>query len=136
MKAFRTRSRNDYYTQRLFNRLMFIAFIQKKGWLKFDSKTDYLSSLWHDYLKRKDHGDSFYRDRLKVLFFAGLNNSSNVNIVGINSKGVLNNLIGDVPYLNGGLFEEETDDRAPRSPFLTSVSTRFWRSCLEHSISR
>jgi hypothetical protein len=101
------------YTQRLFNRLMFIAFIQKKGWLKFEGKTDYLSSLWSDYLKKKQDGDNLYRDRLKLLFFAGLNTSSNVNIVDINRKGVLSQLIGDVPFLNGGLFEEEKDDTDP-----------------------
>jgi hypothetical protein len=32
----RDKDRKRLYTQRLFNRLMFIAFIQKKGWLKFN----------------------------------------------------------------------------------------------------
>ena len=98
------------YAQRLFNRLMFIAFIQKKGWLKFEGKPDYLTSLWADYKKKKQDDDNFYRDRLKLLFFAGLNTSSNVNIVDINRDGVISQLIGDIPYLNGGLFEEEKDD--------------------------
>ena len=101
------------YAQRLFNRLMFIAFIQKKGWLKFEGKSDYLSSLWSDYLKKKQNGDNFYRDRLKLLFFAGLSTSNSVNIVDINRRGVINQLIGDVPFLNGGLFEEEKDDTDP-----------------------
>lgn len=30
------------FAQKLFNRLMFIAFIEKKGWLKFGDRTDYL----------------------------------------------------------------------------------------------
>jgi type I restriction-modification system DNA methylase subunit len=98
------------YAQRLFNRLMFIAFIQKKGWLKFEGKADYLSSLWSDYLKKKQDDENFYRDRLKLLFFAGLNTTNNVNIVDINRNGLINQLIGDVPYLNGGLFEEEKVD--------------------------
>jgi hypothetical protein len=34
-----------------------------------------------------------------------------VNIVGITNAGVLNKIIGEVPYLNGGLFEEEDDDK-------------------------
>jgi hypothetical protein len=33
------------FTQKLFNRLMFIVFIQKKGWLKFNEQTDYLETL-------------------------------------------------------------------------------------------
>jgi len=98
------------YTQKLFNRLMFITFIQKKGWLKFEGKTDYLNALYMDYLNKKDKESNFYRDRLQLLFFTGLNNSSNVNIVDITGNGVIKRLIGDVPYLNGGLFEEEEDD--------------------------
>ena len=98
------------YVQRLFNRLMFIAFIQRKGWLKFAGSTDYLDSLWSDYLRKRSSDDNFYRDRLRLLFFAGLNTSSSVNIVDINRTGVISRLIGDVPYLNGGLFEEEEDD--------------------------
>lgn len=41
--------RKRLFTQRLFNRLMFIAFIQKKGWLRFGGDTDYLDALWGDY---------------------------------------------------------------------------------------
>lgn len=101
------------FTQKLFNRLMFIAFIQKKGWLKFNGSTDYLNSLWMDYKRKRTDGNNFYLDRLHLLFFAGLNNSGNINIPAINHEGVLNSLIGEVPYLNGGLFEKEEDDSAP-----------------------
>ncbi len=31
-----------YFTQRLLNRLMFVAFIERKGWLSLDGQTDYL----------------------------------------------------------------------------------------------
>ena len=61
------------FTQRLFNRLMFIAFIQKKGWLKFDSQADYLSVLWGAYKRDHSKKTNFYQDRLKLLFFSGLN---------------------------------------------------------------
>jgi len=37
------------------------------------------------------------------LFFLGLNTGpSEINLVGINRGGGLKELIGDVPYLNGG----------------------------------
>lgn len=71
----RDSDRRRLFTQKLFNRLMFIAFIQKKGWLKFNGKTDYLSALWQDY--QQDNGNinkNFYCDRLSHLFFEGLSN--------------------------------------------------------------
>jgi hypothetical protein len=34
--------RRHLFTQRLFNRLMFLRFIQKKGWLTIDGSTDLL----------------------------------------------------------------------------------------------
>jgi hypothetical protein len=107
--------RKRLFTQKLFNRLMFIAFIQKKGWLKFQGKTDYLSVLWEDY---QDHHTNtttnFYRDRLSHLFFAGLNNTQQADVIGINNGGFLKSLIGNVPYLNGGLFEQDEDDNNPQ----------------------
>ncbi|MGE5110559.1 MAG: Eco57I restriction-modification methylase domain-containing protein [Acidobacteriaceae bacterium] len=108
----RDKERKRLYTQRLFNRLMFIAFIQKKGWLKFNGDTDYLAALWKAHLKDNSVSDkNFYRDRLKALFFFGLNSSNEVNQVGINKGAFLTTLIGNVPYLNGGLFEEDEDDK-------------------------
>ena len=103
------------FTQKLFNRLMFIAFIQKKGWLKFQSRTDYLSALWEAYQEEDGISNkNFYRDRLSHLFFAGLNNPQEQDIAGINNGGFLKELIGTVPYLNGGLFEQSEDDKNPQ----------------------
>jgi len=112
IKGVRDAERKRLFVQRLFNRLMFVAFIQKKGWLKFGGSTDYLSALWKSY--KHDNSVSaknFYRDRLKPLFFFGLNSSNEVNQIEINRGGFLKTLIGDVPYLNGGLFDEDDDDR-------------------------
>jgi hypothetical protein len=102
------------FTQRLFNRLMFIVFLERKGWMRFNGRTDYLRALWQDHQRRpaEDADQTFYRDRLKHLFFAGLNNQHEVDIVGI-KDGFLQTRIGHVPYLNGGLFEEDDLDRAP-----------------------
>ena len=104
--------RKRLFTQKLFNRLMFIRFIEKKGWLKFQRRTDYLSALW-EYYQDEDGGieKNFYRDRLSHLFFRGLNNPQEHDIIGINNGGFLKDLIGSVPYLNGGLFEEDEDDK-------------------------
>jgi len=108
----RDKERRHLFTQRLFNRLMFIAFIEKKGWLKFNGDADYLTALWRAHQNDKSVSDkNFYRDRLKALFFFGLNSSNEVNQIGINKGAFLKTLIGEVPYLNGGLFEEDEDDK-------------------------
>lgn len=101
------------FTQRLFNRMLFISFIEKKGWLKYEEESDYLNALWVAYQDDTEAKSSFYSSRLKLLFFSGLNNPQEVNLTDINRGGLLQQLIGDVPYLNGGLFEEEDDDRNP-----------------------
>ncbi len=38
------------FTQSLFNRLLFIRFLERKGWLFFDNSADYLNALWHDHI--------------------------------------------------------------------------------------
>ena len=102
------------FTQKLFNRLMFIVFIQKKGWLKFNEQTDYLETLWQDYQNDNSTSDkNFYHNRLTHLFFTGLNNPQQTDIMSINNGGFLRQIIGTVPYLNGGLFEQDEDDRNP-----------------------
>ena len=96
------------FTQTLFNRLMFVYFLSRKGWLRFDGSADYLNALWQDY-GSLDGDHDFYTARLKSLFFAGLNNPQSRNLVQDNP--VLYRAIGDVPFLNGGLFEETDLDK-------------------------
>ena len=60
--------RRHLFAQRLFNRLMFLRFIQKKGWLTIDGSTDYLASLWASHGKVEQEGKNFYADRLRLLF--------------------------------------------------------------------
>ena len=93
------------FVQTLFNRLMFVYFLSRKGWLQFDNNADYLKALWQDYGKGLGDGN-FYRDRLRPLFFSGLNNPNSRDL----TEG-LRTVIGVVPFLNGGLFEETELDR-------------------------
>ena len=51
--GFADADRKRLFTQRLFNRLMFIAFIQKKGWLKVAGATDYLAAQ-QEFVRRVD----------------------------------------------------------------------------------
>ncbi len=103
------------FTQRLFNRLLFLVFLERKGWLTFSQSYEYLLALWkaHQQEKAGDESTNFYRDRLQPLFFAGLNTPNEVNVVAIRRDGFLQTRIGQVPYLNGGLFEEDELDRDP-----------------------
>ena len=96
------------FTQTLFNRLLFVHFVSRKGWLSFNGDTDYLNALWRDYQADAKAGN-FYASRLTTLFFAGLNNPSAGG--GLNLSSGVQPLIGDVPFLNGGLFEETDPDR-------------------------
>ena len=61
------KDRRHLFAQRLFNRLMFLRFIQKKGWLTIDGSTDYLAALWASHDKLKQEGKNFYADRLRPL---------------------------------------------------------------------
>ena len=100
------------FTQTLFNRLMFVYFISRKGWLSFDGDKDYLNALWRDYVAKADDTDgepNFYNERLALLFFVGLNNPQSRDLSRNNP--VLYSLIGAPPFLNGGLFERHDLDR-------------------------
>ena len=94
------------FVQTLFNRLMFIYFLSHKGWLTFEGDREYLSALWSDY--RNKDGDNFYDERLWPLFFHGLN-KPHPNEMG-NAGAYLAEIIGHVPFLNGGLFERNELD--------------------------
>ena len=95
------------FVQTLFNRLMFVYFLQRKGWLNFRGDTDYLKALWNDYRRNRREADNFHFSRLRNLFFFGLNSPQSRDVTG-----GMEPLIGTVPFLNGGLFEQgDLDDR-------------------------
>jgi hypothetical protein len=100
------------YTQRFFNRMMFIAFLERKGWLNFNGRKDYLKALFADYHANEPdkRTANFHKSRLNTLFFRGLNNPHGNQLSKDPDYKIFQRLIGDVPYLNGGLFEEENDD--------------------------
>src|SRR5581483_9187900 len=64
-----TEERRHFFTQRLMNRLLFLCFLQKKGWLDYNPR--YLFDL---YDKANEIGYNFYDDVLYYLLFWGLNN--------------------------------------------------------------
>ena len=118
----------EQFTQTLFNRLLFVHFVSRKGWLQFKNDTDYLNALWSDYTK-DEKNSNFYTAKLETLFFEGLNNPQYQDLNGGNKtteKG-----IGIVPFLNGGLFDRTPlDDRAAAGEFAVPDDI------IEHVITR
>ena len=90
------------FVQTLFNRLMFVYFLSRKGWLTFGGDKDYLNALWQEYQAAEGANKNFYFDRLRLLFFARLNNYRSEDVT---SEPEAHRLIGNVPFLNGGLFD-------------------------------
>ncbi len=105
------RENRRQFTQTLFNRLMFVYFISRKGWLSFNGDKDYLNALWKDYQANAGEMDgepNFCYDRLRPLFFGRLNNPSSEDPSDYPGA---RRLTGKVPFLNGGLFEETDLDK-------------------------
>lgn len=88
----------DWYTSLILNRLMFCYFIQKKGFL--DNNKNYLGDKLKESMAKKGKNKfySFYRNFLLALFHRGLGSPERDK--------VLKDELGNIPYLNGGLFDE------------------------------
>ncbi|MBE0499996.1 MAG: ATP-binding protein, partial [Desulfuromonadales bacterium] len=85
-----------WYASILLNRLMFVYFLQKKGFVE-KGKLDYLQDKLVQ--SKKDFGkDRFYRDFLWPLFFEGFAKPENERSADTKK------LLGSIKYLNGGLF--------------------------------
>ncbi len=87
----------EWYASLMLNRLMFIYFIQKKGFLNKDH--GYLRTKLTESRARKGKDkfyQGFYRSFLLRLFHEGLGKLDHAK---------LEKEIGQVPYLNGGLFD-------------------------------
>ena len=108
------------FVQHLVNRLLFVSFVERMGWLKppagESATTDYLKWLWERHKALKAAGEGYagfvdhayqapssFKSLLDHLFFNGLNDPQ-----GIAEGHRYHRLLGFVPYLNGGLFEEDT----------------------------
>jgi type I restriction-modification system DNA methylase subunit len=101
---------HDYALQFL-NRCMFLYFIQRKGWLGGDR--DFLASFWKAYNRSKSEGkqqeNTFVREWLLVLFFEAFNNSFKRERRYFPQE--IYEILDNAPYLNGGLFTPNEDDR-------------------------
>ncbi len=104
IKGVEQRGDKEWYASLMLNRLMFIYFIQKKGFL--DEDIHYLRNKLKQTQEQRGKNEfySFYRDFLLVLFHRGLGGSER--------DAKLKKRLGRVPYLNGGLFDVHELERA------------------------
>jgi hypothetical protein len=92
----------SWYASVTLNRLMFVYFIQKKGFI--DGRTNYLNEqLRHS--KAQLGKDKFFKSVLGPLFFRGF------ALPQAERTAADKALLGKVPYLNGGLFQQHQIER-------------------------
>lgn len=108
------------YIKKMFGRIVFLYFLQRKGWLyNSEGKSD-AQYMRHLYEKAEQEGlaDRFLDDVLEILFFyilntkepekrienAELERGKDVRIIPGWDK---------IPFLNGGLFQDDDIDRSP-----------------------
>lgn len=109
----------EWYASLMLNRLMFIYFMQRKGFL--NGERDYLRERLARCQKEKgqDKFYSFYRYFLLRLFHEGLG--------GKERNPELDKLLGRIPYLNGGLFEKHPiEERCPDIQIPDEAFTRIF----------
>ncbi len=97
------------FNKKLLGRIVFLFFIQKKGWLGVqknenwgEGDSNFLSNQYNNF----PHKELFYQDFLAVLFFDTLNTTRNHDLIEL----VKNNPCR-IPYLNGGLFSEDDQNQ-------------------------
>jgi hypothetical protein len=110
------------FAQQLLSRIMFLYYLQKKGWLKWKNYVPdkrYIKNLWEKYKKYRENKDTFYSLWLSSLFFSAFNKKHEY------LKSQLPDEIKEsfnlMPFLNGGLFTknelDEIDFKIPDTVF-------------------
>ena len=110
IEGFAKQGDRDWYASLMLNRLMFVYFIQKQGFL--DGDADYLKNRLEMAQNLPAHPElvegrfqRFYRQFLLRLFHEGLGKPE------ADRPPELTALLGKVPYLNGGIFDPHALER-------------------------
>ncbi len=102
------------FAQQLLSRIMFLYYVQKKGWLKWkDYRQDkrYIKNFWEKYKEWKKLNktkDKFYSLWLSNLFFSAFNKKSDYLKSELPEE--IKESLGLMPFLNGGLFTKNELD--------------------------
>ncbi|MEK7472884.1 MAG: TaqI-like C-terminal specificity domain-containing protein [Patescibacteria group bacterium] len=109
----------ENFVKILLGRLMFLYFIQKRGWLNcFDGwGSGDKKFLYNKFQEAKKEKKNYFKDYLEPLFFDTLNNPRRDKPDQATQFG------GRIPFLNGGLFEPEYDYQDVRNHILLENST-------------
>ncbi len=81
------------YTRTVVNRVLFLLFIEEKGWL--DGDIDYVENKYEEVAEEDD--THVYDDLFEPLFFEALSEQGTTE----------SDRLGQIPFLNGGLFERK-----------------------------
>ena len=102
------------YVKKMMGRLVFLQFLQKKGWLGVPEGEEWGNGD-RDYLKKLFEGsrdkENFLEAVLEKLFFETLNLDRGKEALADESLSVNGGRVR-IPYLNGGLFEKDRLDEA------------------------
>jgi len=97
----------ENFTKKLLGQIVFLYFLQKKGWLGVssgkswgDGDRNFLKHLFEDAISKDKN---FFNDYLEILFYDTLNNPRRNSVDPSFSKYFKSR----IPFLNGGLFEPE-----------------------------
>lgn len=110
------------YVKKLLGRIVFLYFVQKKGWLGVEPGKNWgegdMEFMLHLFQKSSEEQKAdFLETVLKPLFEDGFNTNRSetgdlfdTGIKALPNKGILR-----IPYLNGGLFERDASDKLKTS---------------------
>ena len=96
------------YIKKMMGRLTFLCFLQRKGWMNNDK--NFLQNLY----RTSSHKDDFLDSVLEPLFFGVLNTPLENRRKMFSKNGWNVDLAEEwkeIPYLNGGLFEQTVEDK-------------------------
>jgi hypothetical protein len=124
IKGMTDQADKEWYASLMLNRLMFIYFIQQKGFL--DGNLNYLRDRLAKVQSKRGKGKflTFYQYFLLALFHQGFAKEPRERT----TDAELTALLGTVPYLNGGLFDvHELEERNPQLDIPDEAFERLFR---------
>jgi len=102
------------FNKKLLGRIVFLYFLQKKGWLgSKESWGDGDRNFLQNHFLKLSKNQNFYEDFLKEIFFNALNSKRDNDYFALSDS--------KIPFLNGGLFEQKEFD----SEFLEIDNSKF-----------
>jgi hypothetical protein len=99
------------FAQQLLSRILFIYFLQRKGWLKwknYEQDKNYIRNLWLKYKNLSKNKNTFYSHWLSSLFFGAFNKKN--QFIKSELPDEIKESFTIMPFLNGGLFAKNEFD--------------------------